>query len=142
MGNFLYAFRPNTICLCSTLIAFSMSSMPIVYAFEPTQMQVGMNDVAFGMKIDKLVENIKKYKDTLNQKKMLETMVELKIEIEGYTGQKINIDNELDRIESDMKKGGAKFKKNEFKDVRKVIKKAEKRGNHKAMYMADCLACL
>lgn len=140
MVNIFRSSRLNALCLCSTLTVFSVSTVPQLHAFSSYQMNVGLNDIAFGFKIEKLIEKINKYKDKMDSNKLLETMIELKVEVEGYTGQKINLENQLDQIEKEIKKDGGKLKKDEFKKIRKIIKDKEKRSNHKAMYMADCMA--
>lgn len=103
-------------------------------------MNAGLNDIAFCFKIEKLIEKINKYKDKRDANKLLETMIELKVEVESYTGKKINLEKHLDQIEQDIKNDGGKLKKDEFKKIRKIIKDKEKRSDHKAMYMADCMA--
>ncbi len=139
MVNILRSSRLNTLCLCSTLVVFSISTIPQLHAFPSHEMAVGANDIAFGFRIEKLIEKINKFKDKEDSKKLLDTMIELKIEIEGYTGQAINIDAQLDQIEKDIKKEGGKLKKDEFKKIRKIIKDKEKRSNHQALYMAECI---
>lgn len=140
MVNIFRSFRLNTLCLCGTLIIFPISTVPQLHAFPSNQKNVGFNNIAFGFKIEKLIEKINKYKDKRDSNKLLETMIELKVEVEGRTGQKINLDKQLDQIEKDIKKDGGKFKKEEFNKIRKIIKDKEKRSNHRAMYMADCIA--
>ena len=66
-------------------------------------------------------------------------MFDVKLEIEGYTGQKINLDKQLDQVEKAIKASGGKLNKDEMKNIRKILKKKEKRLNHKAMHMANCL---
>lgn len=140
MRNFLYALRSPKRSLCGTLLALSTFLSPQTYAYECSWKQVELKDISFGLAIGKLIEKIKKYKTKLNQEKVLELMIAIKIEIEGYTGEKINLDKALDEIEKEMQKGGAKLKKGEFKELRTLIKNVEKRANHKALYMANCLS--
>jgi len=126
------------VCLYCMLAVFSLCT-PKLQAFPAMQPQVGLNEIAFAFKVEKLVEKVNKYKDRQDQKKLLDTMMEIKIEVEGYTGKKIHLDKELDKIEHEMKKRGGNLKKEEFQKLRKIIKQNEKRSNHKTLYMAECI---
>jgi hypothetical protein len=66
-------------------------------------------------------------------------MLDVKQEIEAYKGVKIDLDKQLDAVEAEIKKKGAKIPKNEFKELRKTIKKKEKRAGHRAAYFELCL---
>ena len=101
-------------------------------------MAVDLNDIGFAIRVEKLIENINRYREKKDSNKLLEKMFELKMEVERYTGQRIDLDKEIDRVEHDIKKNGGKFKKDEMNNVRKIIKSKEKRVTHKMMYMATC----
>lgn len=66
--------------------------------------------------------------------------MEIKAEIEGYTGIKINLDKELDNVENEIVKNGGNLKKDDFKKIRKLIKHKEKHSRHQVIYMTDCIA--
>ena len=68
----------------------------------------------------------------------MEVMFEIKTEVEGYTGKKIDLEAHVDAIEKEAKKRGAKFKPGEIKQVKKDLKKKNKKHEHKAMFLYDC----
>jgi hypothetical protein len=70
--------------------------------------------------------------------KLIEVMLEIKTEVEAYTGKRIDIESQLDQIERDAIKQGAKFRKGEMKQIRSLLKKNEKKHHHKAVYLAEC----
>ncbi len=122
----------NNIVLCGILITFSMAIL------TPPSCQaanVNFNDVAFGVRIEKLVEKVIRYKDKGDSHKLLDIMIDIKNEVQGYTGVAINLDNELDKVESEIKRSGGKVNKDDMKKLRKVIKKKEKKAAHKAFCM-------
>ena len=91
MVDFFRSFYVNYVCLYCTLGAFSLSLLPVHAA------QVTVNDVAFALKMEKLVEKIKKYADNQDRSKLFHTMFDIKQEAEGYLGQKIDLDAIMDQ---------------------------------------------
>lgn len=139
MANIFYTFKFNNFLLSGTLIVFSMNTIPPLYAYQDCI--AGLNDIAFCLNIEKLIQRVNKYKDKNDSTKLIEAMIEIKQQVEGYTGKKIDLDKQLDHVEKEMKKGGAKVSSSEMKQVRKLIKHKEKRAMHKEMYLADCIVC-
>lgn len=127
MVNIFNSFRLNNIFLLGTLTAFSSNviSVPPCHAIDAEQ-------VAFLIRVEKLVEKAWKQKKQNKIIKVLETMINIKSEVEVYTGNKINIDKEIDQIEKDLKKKGANYSKNEFGALRKIIKLKDKKFSKKA----------
>ncbi|MBA3957029.1 MAG: hypothetical protein H0X51_01350 [Parachlamydiaceae bacterium] len=138
MGHFWKSSKLNTAILSYTLGVFTLSVTLPVYA-APQQNGVNLNDVGFSIRIEKLVEKINRYGERRDSKKLLEVMLEIKSEVEGYTGQRIDIQKSLDKVENDVKNKGGRVDKGVMKQLRNTFKKAEKRPNHKAIYMANCL---
>lgn len=64
-------------------------------------------------------------------------MLEIKTEVEAYTGKRIDIESQLDQIERNATKQGAKFKKGEMKQIKSLLKKKDKKHSHKALYLAE-----
>jgi len=91
------------------------------------------------IKFEKLIEKAWKYFKANDSKKLIETMLDMKHETEGYTGQKIDINKSLDQVEKEIKHKGGKLSKAEMKALRKVVKDHEKKHQHKALYMAACM---
>lgn len=137
MANFLHATKLNRLLLSSTIVTFSLSTLPHpVYA---THKDVTINEILFATRVEKLIEKINKYRDRGDINKLLGAMFDLKLEVETYTGKKIDLDKQLDQIEKDIKANGGKLEKNEMKTIRKTIKNKQKRIDHKTSYMTDCL---
>lgn len=113
--------------------------MPL-QAYQECKAQIGINlsDIVFVARIERFVERIKRYKDKLESKKLIEVMLEIKSEVEAYTGKKIDLESKLDQIERDATKQGAKFKPGEMKQIKNLLKKNEKKYNHKTLYLAEC----
>lgn len=137
MGNIWKSLKLNTFVLSSTLGVFTLSSITPLYAVQ--RKEINLNDIGFSMRIEKLVEKINHFRDKADSEKLLEAMFELKMEIEGYTGKKIDLDKSLDQVERDVKSKGGKVDKSVMKKVRKDLKKHEKRFNHKALYTSNCI---
>jgi hypothetical protein len=142
MGNIYLTrlFRHSTLWItaCSFIGGSLAASLPASYEFETQLKAVNLNDVAFIARIEKLYEKVKRYKDKLESEKLIETMFDIKMEVEGYTGKKIDLENHLNQIEKEAKKKGAKFKSGEIKQIAKMLKKKGKKRNHKALYLYEC----
>jgi hypothetical protein len=72
--------------------ALAIGSFAPVAAFPVSdyQMQAGLNDIAAGVRIGKLLEKAKKNFQKGNLKGLIENMFDLKTEAESLTGQKID----------------------------------------------------
>ncbi|CUI18091.1 putative secreted protein (plasmid) [Candidatus Protochlamydia naegleriophila] len=88
MDTFCNSNKLNSFFFSSLLTVFSISAITPspAYAFE-----VNPGNINFAIKIEKLVEKFKKYKDRLDSEKAIETMLELRKEVESYTGKKIDL---------------------------------------------------
>jgi hypothetical protein len=137
MVNFLRSSKFSSVLLSTTIVAFSISTISFpVYA--NIEYNAGLNDVAFALKVEKLIGKINKYKENYESKKLIDTMFDLKMEIESYSGKKIDLNKQLDVVEKEIKKNGGKLLKGEMKAIRKILDKKQKRIEHKAMYMEIC----
>lgn len=85
MVNFCSPLTLNRILLCGVLTTFTMA----VVTPPPAYAQIGLNDIAFWTRMEKLVEKMWKYKDKKDGNKIIDTMLEIKMEVEGYTGKKL-----------------------------------------------------
>ena len=144
MGNIYFTrlFRNFTLCLtsCSFIGGHLASTLYGYYDFEGQNkaINVNLNDIAFIARIEKLFEKVKRYKDKLDSGKLIEAMLDIKMEVEGYTGKKIDLEDHLNQIEKEAKRRGAQFKSGEMKQIKKMLKKKEKKQNHKALYLYEC----
>lgn len=143
MGNLHFSGLLRNSILCATAVTILSGSVCTSYlaAWEPElnrTVGVNLNDIAFIARLEKLNERAKRYKDKLESGKLMEVMFEIKTEVEGYTGRKIDLDTHIDAIEKEAKTQGAKFKPGEIKQVKKDLKKKNKKHEHKAMFLYDC----
>ncbi|KIC74843.1 hypothetical protein DB44_AA00020 [Candidatus Protochlamydia amoebophila] len=104
------------------------------YSFD-----VNLNDINFIIRIEKLIEKMNRYKDRLDSDGLIGVLLDIKHEVEGYTGKKFDIEKELKGIEKEINKQGGKFKKGELKAIGEKFKKKEKKHHHKAQFIADCI---
>lgn len=133
-------FRNFSLYLTASSFIAGTIAMPLnaYQQCKATQLGINLNDIAFVARIEKLVERVKKYKDKMEQRKLIEVLFEIKTEVEGYTGKKCDIDTQLDQIEREATQRGAQFKRGEMKQIRTMLRKSEKKHNHKALYLAEC----
>lgn len=134
MAYIFNSHKFNNIVLCGVLATFSLAVLtpPPCYAVNAG---VNFNDIAFGVRLEKLVEKVIRYKDKGDSNKLLDTMMDIKAEVQGYTGVAINMDKQIDQVEKEIKQSGGKVNKDDMKKLRKVIKSKEKKANHKALCM-------
>lgn len=139
MANFRLTHTVRNAVLYSTTLAFTFASISPVHGFQNQQVAVNLNDINLAIKFEKLIEKAWKYYKAKNSKKLIETMLDMKHETEGYTGHKIDINKCLDQVERGIKQKGSKISKAEIKAIKKMIKDNENKHNHKAFYMAACM---
>ncbi len=137
MVYFFNYYQFNRLLLSGVLVTFSMAIIAPPPAYS--QIDIGFNDIFFVVRMEKLVEKLWKYQEREDYNKLLDTMLDMKLEVEGYTGQKINIDKELDKIEIEIKKKGGKIPKKGMEKIRKIINKRYKKEQHRAMCVASYL---
>ena len=95
MANFFSYFSLNRMALALTIGSLtSVTSLPA----SNYQMQIGLNDVAAGVRIGKLIEKVKKNFEKGNLKDLIDNMLDLKSEAETLTGQKIDLDKSIDQV--------------------------------------------
>ncbi|MDP1879452.1 MAG: hypothetical protein Q8K60_00765 [Parachlamydiaceae bacterium] len=125
----------NRILLYCLLFTFSLVILKPTYAYA----QLYISNVAFGIRIQKLTDKMNKYKEKKNSSKLIDTMLDIKSEIEAFTGNKFDINKEIDKIEVLVKKKGAKVPKNELKLLKKIINNKDKKINNRFACMTSYL---
>ena len=123
--------------LSSVLCTFPLAVVTPTSAYA--QFNVGFNDVNFGIIMQKLINKSWKYHDKLDSEGLLGVILDIKTEVEAYTGKKIDISKEIDKIETDLKKKGGKPPKDIFKKFKDLVKKKEKKNHHRALCMQTYL---
>lgn len=137
MVNIFNSSKINSLLLSSILVIFSLAVLTPPPCHAQWFDNITPNDIAFGIRIEKLIEKVWKYKDKGDSDKLLDTMVEIKQVVEGHTGKKIDLDKQIDQVEVELKNKGAKVPKKDLKALRKRIKSKEKKANHRALCMAS-----
>lgn len=138
MGNFISNRTINRFITCCTLGTFFVTTLTPLHAIT-NNTNINLNDINFCIKVEKLIEKAKKYFSNKDQHKLTDVMFELKREIEGYTGKNIDLSKSLDQVEKEARAKGRPVDKKYMDEMRRRLKKEEKRHDHKAIYMATCL---
>lgn len=139
MGYLWKSPKLNTIVLSCTIGVFTLGAVIPIQALPQNPNGINFNEIGFALRIEKLIEKLNKYRDREDQKGLMEVMFDIKMEVEGHTGQKIDLQKSLDKIERDVKAKGGKVDKRIMKKLRQDFNNQEKRLGHKANYMANCL---
>ncbi len=139
MGNFRFAWLFNNCVLCTVASAFVVSTITPLpsYAAKPN-ININFNDIAFIARIENLIEKAKKYKGKMEDGKLLDVMIDIKQEVENYTGKRIDLDACFAQVEKDAKKSGVKINSDQIKYIKKKIYKADKKVKHKANFLFQC----
>ena len=145
MGNIYFSGLLRNSILYTTTVAFLSGSVcaPALATWQPDPnlmagVNINLNDIAFIVRLEKLYERAKRHKDKLESGKLMKVMFEIKTEVECYTGKKIDLNSHIDAIEKEAKRQGAKFKRGEVKQIKKDLKKKEKKHGHRAMFLCYC----
>ncbi len=127
MGCFYKFDALQRLVLLALLCTFPLAAVTPLPASAGGQLNANFYDVSFGVKIQKLIDRAWKYYNKSDSNSLLDVVLEIKSEVEAYTGKRISIDKEIDRIESDVRKNGRSFDKNFFRTFKKVINGKEKK---------------
>lgn len=133
MACFFRINQLNNVVLSGILIAFPLAVLtpPPVHS----QINVGFNDVNFGIKMQKLIDKAWKYYNKQDSDSLIDIILDIKTEVEAYTGKEINLEKEIDNVETDLKKQGHKAPKGVFKKYKSLLKKKDKKKHARALCM-------
>ncbi len=122
------------------LLPIVLTSFTMTYAvpLPAQQFQVNVNEIAFMVRLEKLVEKLVK-SDGKGIDKMVEYLVDIKNEVESSCNVKINVDKFMDDVSSELKKKGQKAPKKEFDAIKKKIKSRDKKHKGHAVYLANTM---
>lgn len=137
MVNFFKPAIANNLVACLTAVAFTTGVMhpPQIHAVG---VNLDLGTINFGIKIEKIVEKIKKSIDRGETSKLVDYMFDIKHEVEGYTGKKIDIGKQLDQVQREAKLKGQKIEDAYIKQIKKWFTKTDKKHNHRAVWFAKC----
>lgn len=137
MAHFFKLAIFNRLVAGFTTVAFTTAII------NPSQIQAaGTNlDLAainFGIKVEKLVEKIKRAIDKGETNKIVAYMFDVKTEVEQYTGLKIDINQQIDQVQKEARSQGQKIDESYIKQIKKEFSKRDKKHKHRAFWYAQC----
>ncbi|MBS4163003.1 Uncharacterized protein PRO82_000284 [Candidatus Protochlamydia amoebophila] len=118
MVNFFKPAIANNLVACLTAVAFTTGVM-----YPPQIHAVGVNldlgAINFGIKVEKIFEKIKRCIDKGETNKIVSYMFDIKHEVEQYTGKKIDISQQIDQVQREVKTRGQKIDERYIKQIKK-----------------------
>ncbi len=137
MANFLKSHLCNTMVACLTLTSFSATLLtPPPLMAQNGGGGLNLNDINFGIKIEKIYEKVKKAIDKGETNKIVSYMFDFKIEVEQYTGKKIDISKQIDEAQKQAKAKGQKIDDKYIKAIKKEFTRNDKKHQHRAVWFA------
>lgn len=87
MYSFFKFISFKRLVLSSLLCSFPLAvvTLPPVYG----QINLNLNDINFGVRVQKLIDKVWKYYNKSDANNIFDVVLELKSEIESYTGKKL-----------------------------------------------------
>jgi hypothetical protein len=137
MVNFLKPHLYNNLVACLTTVAFTTAILvpPPVHA---AGVNIDLRAINFGIKMEKIVEKVKKCIDKGETNKIVGYMFEIKEEVQQYTGQKIDMNKYIDQVQREAKAKGQKIDDAYIKQIKKWFGKTDKKHKHRAVWFANC----
>jgi hypothetical protein len=122
---------------CLTTIAFTTTTLippPLIAA----GFNLDLNAINFGIKVEKIFENIKKCIVKGETNKIVEYMFDIKHEVEQYTGKKIDIDKQIDQVQREAKAKGRNIDDRYIQQIKKDFHREDKKHKHRALWFVQC----
>ena len=137
MVNFLKPAIYNNLVAGLTAVAFTTAVMqpPPVYA---TGVNLDFGAINFGIKMEKIVEKVKRCIEKGETNKIVEYMFDIKSEVEQYTGRKLDMNSYIDQVQREAKAKGQKINDAHIKQIKKWFGKKDKKHKHRAFWFAQC----
>lgn len=135
MVNFLQSRIRNSMVACLTLTTFTSA---VILPHPVYAAGINLNDINFGVKIEKIYEKVKKSIDRGETNKIVGYMYDFKTEVEQYTGQKVDINKQLDEVQKRAKANGQKIEDKYIKQIKKDFSHQDKKHKHRAVWFAQC----
>lgn len=141
MANIFQSNRYQLLVTCATTFAFTCVTIapPQLIAYDATaQKDLNLNDINFGVKIEKIYEKVKKSIDNYDTNKIIGYMFDFKQEVEQYTKKHIDINKTIDQVEKDARAKGQKIDAKYLKAIKKEFNRNDKKNKHRAIWFAQC----
>jgi len=122
------------------LLPVVLCSFTLTYAvpLPAVQFQANINDVAFMVRLEKLVEKLVK-SESKGVDAMIGYIVDIKNEIEVSYNTTLNTDHYIDQVGKEIHKQTGKTPHKELSAIKKKLKKKDKKSKHHALYIADTM---
>lgn len=135
MGLFFRRHYINSALLFSTLTAFTVTyTLPLPAINIP----FGINEAAFFVRLEKLVEKLVKSKSK-EIDKIISYFVDIKNEIETSYNIRLDVEDFMGEITKDLSKKGVKYDKHQFEAIKKKIKSKDKKRKNHVNYVASTM---
>lgn len=137
MANIFQSTRCFTLATYLTTAAFATVAIcpPSLMAANGG---INLNDITFGIKIEKIYEKVKRAIDKGETNKIVGYMFDFKKEVEQYTGKKIDINKQIDQVQKEAHSKGQKIDDKYIKQIKKEFSKTDKKHKHRAVWFTKC----
>lgn len=137
MVNFLKPSIYNNLVAGLTAVAFTTAiiAFPQAHAVE---VNLDFGAINFGIKMEKIVEKVKRCIEKGETNKIVEYMFDIKSEVEQYTGRKLDMNSYIDQVQREAKSKGQKINDAHIKQIKKWFGKKDKKHKHRAVWFAKC----
>lgn len=123
MGLFNRSLHFNRLLLSALLVSFSINAIPHrVHALD-----INLNDAAFVYRLEQIVDKLYKLEKKGSIKSIIECGLDIKSEIEQYYNVNIDVNYHLNQLEKELNSKGYRFKKDQFKEIKNLFKKTDKK---------------
>jgi hypothetical protein len=121
----------NYFVLSTVLVTFSVTySVPL----PSVEFQAGINEVAFMVRLEQLVEKLKK-SESKGSDSMIKALVDIQGEIETSCNVSLDVSRCVDQVGKNLNSQGHKTPKKDLEVIKKKLKKAGKKHKHHAEYL-------
>lgn len=108
MVNIFQSARCLTLAAYLTTAAFTNVAIIPHPLMAAVNSGFNLNDINFGIKIEKIYEKVKRAIDKRETNKIVGYMFDFKNEVEHYTGKKIDINHQIDIAQKEARSKGVK----------------------------------
>jgi hypothetical protein len=137
MAHILQSTRCLTLATYLTTASFTtvtIAQPPLMAAHA----NLSLNEINFGIKIEKIYEKIKRAIDKGDTNKIVGYMFNLKQEVEQYTGKPIDINKQIDQAQKEARSKSQKIDDKYVKALKKEFGKHDKKHKHRIAWFAQC----
>lgn len=138
MVNIFQSTRCLTLATYLTPAAFATVAITPPPLMAAANGGINLNDINFGIKIEKIYEKVKRAIDKRETNKIVGYMFDFKSEVEQYTGKKIDINHQIDVAQKEARSKGQKIDDKYIKAIKKEFGKHDKKYKHRAVWFAQC----